>query len=134
MSVDAEGQKRTILIAEDEDVVRVMARTSIESSDYDIIEAADGGTAWRLAQKHKPALILLDVRMPVLSGLDVCRLVRGDATLAQTRIILMSASAHPSEIAEGIAEGADQYLTKPFSPIALLEMVRELLRRPGDGS
>ncbi|HZK74595.1 MAG TPA: response regulator [Clostridia bacterium] len=119
---------RTVLIADDESSMRLLVHATIESDDYAVVEAADGGEAWAMIQKHKPSLILLDVQMPVQSGLDVLRLVKADPKLCETRVILLTAKSQEKDVEEGLIAGADFYLTKPFSPLDLLTRVDEALR------
>lgn len=94
-----------------------------------MLEAENGMEAWSQVQEHRPALVLLDVQMPERTGLDVCRLIRADPTLADTRVVLLTSKAQEVDIAAGVEAGADRYLTKPFSPIELLETVECLLGR-----
>jgi CheY-like chemotaxis protein len=93
-----------------------------------VVEAADGTEAWALVQKHKPALVLLDVQMPGRSGMDVLRSIKADPSLAETKVILLTAKAQESDIESGLIAGADFYLTKPFSPLDLLTRVEEALQ------
>jgi two-component system response regulator MtrA len=117
-----------VVIADDESSMRLLVHATIESDDYVVIEATDGAEAWALIQKHRPKLVLLDVQMPRLSGLEVLRLVRADPGLKATRVILLTSKAQESDIEEGLIAGADFYLTKPFSPLDLLTRVEEALR------
>jgi two-component system phosphate regulon response regulator PhoB len=91
------------------------------------VSAFDGATALELARATRPALVLLDVRMPQLSGLEVCRRLRQIPDCAHARIVILSAAAQAEDRARGLAAGADEYLTKPFSPLALLTLVRTLI-------
>ena len=120
---------RTVLIADDESSIRLLVHATIESEDYTVVEAADGTGAWNMIQKLKPALVLLDIHMPGRNGLDVLRLIRADASLAGTRVILLTSKAQESDIEAGLIAGADFYLTKPFSPLDLLTRVDEALLR-----
>lgn len=119
--------RRTVIVADDEPSVRMLVNATIGTDDYNIVEAVDGDEAWSLIQKHRPPLVLLDVRMPGRSGLDVLRAIKSDPSLAATRVILMTASAQQSDIAAGLTAGADVYLTKPFSPRDLLSKLDEVL-------
>jgi CheY-like chemotaxis protein len=95
---------RTVVIADDEPSMRLLVHATIESDDYTVVEAVDGAQAWAMIQEHKPSLVLLDVQMPGLSGLEVLQLIEA-----------------------GLIAGADFYLTKPFSPLDLLTRVEEAL-------
>jgi CheY-like chemotaxis protein len=118
---------RTVVIADDEPSMRLLVHATIESDDYTVVEAVDGTQAWAMIQEHKPSLVLLDVQMPGLSGLEVLQLVKGQPSLAATRVILLTAKAQESDIEAGLIAGADFYLTKPFSPLDLLTRVEEAL-------
>lgn len=116
-----------MLIADDEPSVRMLVQATIETDGYHVIEAADGNEAWSLIQEHRPSLVLLDVRMPGRTGLEILRGIKSDPKLSATKVILLTASAQESDIHAGLAAGADFYLTKPFSPRDLLSKVDEAL-------
>jgi len=118
---------RTVVIADDEPSMRLLVHATIESDDYNVVEAANGNEAWALIQKLKPSLVLLDVQMPGMSGLDVLRSIKAHAGLTSTRVILLTATAQENDIESGLIAGADFYLTKPFSPLDLLTRVDEAL-------
>jgi len=120
----------TVLIADDEPAVRRLLRVTIESEAYTILEATNGDEAWRLLQQHHPAAVLLDVRMPGRSGIELAQAIRADPALAATRIVMLTASAEPEDVAAGLAAGADAYLTKPFSPLELLATLDRALGPP----
>jgi CheY-like chemotaxis protein len=105
----------------------MLASAIIGADDYNIVEACDGDEAWSVIQKHRPALVLLDVQMPGRTGLEILRAIRSEPNLAATRVILLTASARESDISAGLAAGADSYLTKPFSPADLLSRLDEML-------
>ncbi len=121
----------TVLIADDEPSLRLLVFTTIESDDYVVVEAEDGDEAWRLLKQHRPTLALLDVSMPGRTGLELTRAIRADPDLAGTRVVLLTAKAQQADIEAGIAAGADMYLTKPFSPLELLDVIDKMLHRPG---
>ena len=118
---------RTVVIADDEPSMRLLVHATIESDDYTVVEAVDGTQAWAMIQEHKPSLVLLDVQMPGLSGLEVLQKIKALPSLAATRVILLTAKAQESDIEAGLIAGADFYLTKPFSPLDLLTRVEEAL-------
>jgi two-component system phosphate regulon response regulator PhoB len=118
---------KKLLIADDQEGIRALVRMTLESDAYEIIEAADGNRALALAQEQHPDLILLDVMMPGQSGFDVCRALKGDPATAEITIVLLTARAQDSDFVEGQSAGADKYLTKPFSPVALLELVDQYM-------
>jgi len=119
--------RRTVIIADDEPSVRLLVQATIGADDYNVVEACDGDEAWSLIQEHRPSLVLLDVRMPGHTGLDILRAIRSDPNLAGTKVILLTASALASDMTAGLAAGADFYLTKPFSPRELLSRLDEAL-------
>ena len=117
----------TVLIADDEPSMRLLVRATIESDQYQVVEAADGEEAWSLIRQYKPSVVLLDVQMPGRTGLEVLAMIRSDPSLAATRVIMLTAKALKADVAVGITAGADLYLTKPFSPLDLLTRVDEAL-------
>jgi DNA-binding response OmpR family regulator len=117
----------TILVADDEVPIVELVRFTLEDDQVQVVGAFDGVAALELARALRPDLVLLDVQMPHLSGLEVCRRLRETPESAQTRIVMLSAAAQAEDRARGMAAGADEYLTKPFSPLALLTLVRSLV-------
>jgi two-component system phosphate regulon response regulator PhoB len=119
----------TILIADDEAHVVELVRVTLEDDRVRVVEAPDGATALLLAAELEPELIFLDVNLPDMSGLDVCRRLRREPRLGGARVVMLTAAAQQDDISRGLAAGASQYLTKPFSPVRLLSMVEGLLPR-----
>ena len=117
----------TILVADDEVPIVELVRFTLEDDHVQVVGAFDGVAALELAGALRPDLVLLDVQMPHLSGLEVCRRLRQTPECAQMRIVMLSAAAQDEDRARGMAAGADEYLTKPFSPLALLSLVRSLV-------
>jgi len=117
----------TILVADDEVAIVELVRFTLEDDHVQVVGAFDGVTALELASAVPPDLVLLDVQMPHLGGLEVCRRLRQAPECAKTRIVMLSAAAQAEDRARGLAAGADEYLTKPFSPLALLTLVRSLV-------
>jgi len=116
----------TSLVVDDHADIRKLIRLTLEFEDVEIHEAPDAATAVATAQALRPDLVLLDVMMPgAFDGLEACRRLRADPALAHTRILLLSARGQRSDIEAGLAAGADAYLLKPFSPLALLETVQQ---------
>ena len=118
---------RTVVIADDQSSMRLLVHATIDSDDYVVLEATDGAMAWTMIQKQKPSLVLLDMDMPGLSGLEILRLVRSDPAYEGTRVILLTGKAQETDVESGLLAGADFYLTKPFSPLDLLSRVEEAL-------
>ncbi len=118
---------QTVVIADDESTMRLLVHATIDSDDYTVLEATDGAQAWAMIQEKKPSLVLLDVQMPELSGLEVLRLIKSYPALKKTKVILLTSKAQETDIETGLLAGADFYLTKPFSPLDLLSRVEEAL-------
>ena len=116
-----------MLIAEDDDSLRMLMRISIDVGGLDIAEACDGITALELARANPPDLVLLDWMMPGMSGLELCRALRADPATSGALIAMVTARVLPQDRELAFAAGADHYIGKPFSPVALLEAVRHAL-------
>lgn len=118
---------KKILIADDEGPLRLLVRATLEDESgegrYEIIEAADGNEALEIALRERPELILLDIQMPGLSGLEVCKMLKGDPATSDLMIVMLTAKGQQSDREKGFAAGADEYFSKPFSPLELLELV-----------
>jgi DNA-binding response OmpR family regulator len=117
----------TVLIVDDEPHIIELVRITLEDNRVQVLEAADGTTALDRAAAFHPDLVLLDVDLPDISGLDVCRQIKGDMELAKTKVVMLTAAAQRDDVARGFAAGADEYLTKPFSPVRLLSLVDQLM-------
>ncbi len=117
----------TILIADDEPAILDLVRFTLEDPQVQIVEATDGARALDLARSARPDVALLDVQMPRLNGLEVCRRLRELPECAHTRVVMLTAAAQAEDQRRGLAAGADHYLTKPFSPLALLTLIRTLV-------
>ena len=117
------------LIVEDQPDIRKLIMMTLEWSDYELLEADNGADGWRLAQAARPAIVLLDVMMPgELDGYQVCRRIKDDPLLARTtKVVLLTARGQQADRAEGERSGCDAYLTKPFSPLELLDTIDALL-------
>lgn len=123
-----------VLIVEDEESILLSLEFLLGKEGCTVSSARDGAEALRLLQARAPDLVLLDVMLPLIDGFELCRRIRTMPALAATRIMLLTARGRESEIARGLALGADAYLTKPFSTRELMDKVRALLaspRRPG---
>jgi DNA-binding response OmpR family regulator len=120
-------KRQTILIVDDEPNLRNLVRATIDSPVYQVIEACDGEEAWTLIKERKPALVLLDLKLPRRSGLEVLNAIRADPALRGTQVMVLTSSDQQSDIDAGILAGADYYLTKPFSPADLVVRVSEAI-------
>jgi two-component system, OmpR family, alkaline phosphatase synthesis response regulator PhoP len=123
--------RSTILIADDEPSIRETAGYILESEGYTVLLAANGEEALSLIRNRRPVAVLLDIEMPRKNGLQVCREVKGDPSLRSTYIILLTARGQKKDEVEGLAAGADAYLTKPFDDE---EILRRLTEATGAGS
>jgi DNA-binding response OmpR family regulator len=117
----------TVLIVDDEPNVVELVRVTLEDDRLHVIAAMSGAEALELVAASRPDLILLDVNLPDLSGLEVCRRLRREPYVAECRIVMLTAAAQREDVRCGLAAGADEYLTKPFSPVRLLTLVEALV-------
>lgn len=118
---------KKLLLIEDNADIRRLVRLTLDHDDVEIIEAADGTTGLAIALAERPDVVVLDVMMPAgHDGMEVCRLIRADATLAATKVVMLSARGTAQDIDEAKRAGADAYLVKPFSPIELIQLVARL--------
>jgi two-component system, OmpR family, phosphate regulon response regulator PhoB len=121
--------KPLILIVEDEAPIVTLLRYNLEREGFRVIEAGDGEEALLLAAERKPDLILLDWMLPLLSGIEVCRRLRRSTEAKTVPIIMLTARGEEGDRVRGLNSGADDYITKPFSPSELIARVRAVLRR-----
>jgi len=117
-----------ILIVDDNETNRDILATRLATHGYELLQAADGEEALIAAKEHLPDLILLDVMMPKLDGVEVCRRLKSDASLPFIPIILVTAKADSKDVVAGLDAGADEYLAKPVDQMALMARVRSVLR------
>ena len=122
------GTKNKILIVDDEQAMRFTMKECISEAGLIPVTASGGEEALRMVAEHKPSLILLDVMMPGMSGIEVCRKLRDNPKTSGIKIIMVSARGQEKEKDEGIQAGADRYITKPFNYHDLLESIDELLK------
>jgi CheY-like chemotaxis protein len=122
--------KKKVLIADDQPSLRLLVSATLASDELDIMEAADGDEAWEMIESQRPDLALLDIQMPGRSGLELAHAIRGSRDLTHTRIILLTSKAQQSDVRAGLEAGVDHYLTKPFSPLELLDEVERVLALP----
>ena len=118
---------KRILIADDEPNIVISLEFLLRRAGFEVSVARTGEDALAQAAQIRPDLILLDVMLPLKSGFDVCRMLRGDQALGQVRIVMLTARGRESEVAKGLALGADAYMTKPFATRELLDCVQRLL-------
>jgi DNA-binding response OmpR family regulator len=115
-----------VLVIEDEASIREFEVTYLRDAGYKTIEAADGQTAIELFEEHKPDLAIIDINLPKMNGLDVCKAIR---TTSTTPILIVTAMGSDEDEVKGLSMGADDYLKKPFNPNVLVARVQALLRR-----
>jgi DNA-binding response OmpR family regulator len=120
-------KKRRVLVADDDAGLRRLIGTTLGSSDFELLQAADGEEALRVARETHPSLVLLDVNMPRLDGFSVCEQLKSDPHTAGIKIVLLTARGTDSDRLRGREAGADDYFIKPFSPVQLLNKVYALL-------
>lgn len=107
----------TVVVADDDQDIRSLVSIAVRKAGLDLVASvSDGALALEAILKHRPDLAILDVSMPEMTGLEVCRAVRGDTSIGDVRILLLSASVDEASQAIGIEAGADYFLAKPFSP------------------
>jgi two-component system response regulator MtrA len=118
-----------ILVADDDVDIRELVEFKLTTMGHDIVAVGDGAAAIEACLAEKPDLAVLDVMMPGVSGLDAIRAIRADPSLADLPVILLTARAQESDVETGFDSGADDYITKPFSPRELASRVQALLSR-----
>ncbi|MGH7926267.1 MAG: response regulator [Candidatus Binatia bacterium] len=119
----------TILIVEDEPDIRKLVQYSLEQERYKVLEAEDGEQALKLLARAKPNLVILDLMLPGMSGLELCKLLRDRRETSRVPILMLTAKAGEADKVVGLEMGADDYLAKPFSPREMVARVRAILRR-----
>ena len=124
--------KPVVLVVDDEPDVIELLEFNLRNAGYDVFTAADGGEALKKAREVLPSVILLDVMLPEVDGLEVCKILRRDSATAGIPIVMLTAKAAEIDRVLGLELGADDYLTKPFSPRELILRVKNLLKR-GEG-
>jgi two-component system phosphate regulon response regulator PhoB len=118
-----------VLVADDDADIRDLVAFKLEQAGLGVIAVEDGQTALEEARARLPTLAVLDVSMPGLSGIDVCRMLRADPSTAGMLIIMLTARVQEQDVQGGFSAGADDYVTKPFSPRELVSRVQALLTR-----
>ncbi|MDP3707033.1 MAG: response regulator [Polaromonas sp.] len=119
-----------ILVADDEPNIVISLEYLMKREGYTVLVARDGQEALDAIARDKPDLVLLDVMMPKKSGFEVCQAVRASEELQATKILMLTAKGRDTDVAKGLALGADAYMTKPFSTRELVQKVAEMLGAP----
>jgi len=118
---------KKILVADDEPNIVTALEFLLQSNGFEVQVARNGDEALDLIESGQPDLVLLDVMMPKMNGFEVCRAIKGDLGLAGTTVVMLTAKGQAYDREEGLAAGADRYLTKPFDPDELLDIARAAL-------
>jgi two-component system alkaline phosphatase synthesis response regulator PhoP len=121
--------KKTVLIVEDDEDIQQLVGYNLIKAGFGIEYADSGELALELITERQPDLVLLDLMLPGMDGIEVCRVLRNDARAKETPIIMLTAKGEESDVVEGLDLGADDYITKPFSPKVLISRVKAVLRR-----
>ena len=119
----------TVLVVEDDPTILQLLEVNFEMEGFDVLTATDGTVGLEQAQAHSPDIIVSDVMMPNMSGIELVVALKADPSTDSIPILLLSAKAQGSDIRQGIAAGADDYVTKPFEPLGLIDRVNALLSR-----
>jgi phosphate regulon transcriptional regulator PhoB len=118
-----------ILVVEDEPDIRKLVQYNLTQERFNVLEAEDGEQALKLLQREKPSLVILDLMLPGLSGMELCKLLKQRSETARLPILMLTAKAGEADRIVGLEMGADDYLAKPFSPREMVARVRAILRR-----
>jgi two-component system, OmpR family, phosphate regulon response regulator PhoB len=124
--------KATILVVDDEQDILAMVKSNLGKAGYNVITARDGEEAISIAREESPDLMVLDVMLPSVSGLEVCRTLKGNPRTAKMPVLMLSARHEEIDRVVGFELGADDFVAKPFSPRELVLRIQALLRRCGD--
>lgn len=133
----ADMDERTIVIVEDEEDIVELIRYNLEQAGFRVVVAGDGERGLELARREMPTAILLDLMLPGMDGLEVCRRLRRQTDTAKIPVVMVTARGEETDIVAGLELGADDYVTKPFRPRELVARVKAVIRRqtepaPGD--
>ncbi len=118
-----------ILIAEDEPDIRDLVKFTLTFAGHEVVAVSNGAEAVEAALTEKPDLVLMDVRMPRMTGYEACAAMKADPQTAKIPVVFLSAKGQESEIQTGLNAGADEYLLKPFAPMELTAQVAEMLKK-----
>jgi DNA-binding response OmpR family regulator len=120
-----------IVIAEDEPDIRDLIAFTLRFAGYEVITGSNGEEGYELTRKEKPDLVMMDVRMPKMTGYEACKKIKADPEIADIPVIFLSAKGQETEISSGLESGAEEYLLKPFAPDQLTERIRAVLAKYG---
>jgi len=125
--------RQSVLVVEDEEDIMEVIRFNLEKEGYEVNHALSGEKALQLIEKKLPTLVLLDLMLPGINGLDLCRILKQNDRTKAIPVIMLTAKSEDADIVAGLEMGAEDYITKPFSPRVLLARVRTVLRRRETG-
>jgi len=128
-AADSSTTGKTVLLVEDESDLNELLTYSLKKDGFKVLSAESGEQGVKLLSSHQPDMILLDLMLPGIDGLEVCRLVKENTDTAEVPVIMLTAKGEESDIVRGLEMGADDYITKPFSPKVLNARIRAVLRR-----
>lgn len=120
-------RRKRILLAEDQVEVRKIIGLVLAEEEFELLEASDGLQALQMAREHKPDLLLLDIGIPNLNGIEVCRCLRADSSTSNVKIVALTAQASPTDREAALEAGMNGFLTKPFGPAKLLNTIRQMV-------
>jgi len=125
--------KKILLIEDEQDIVELVTY-NLHREGFEVVSSRSGEDGLKKAQTMKPDLVLLDIMLPGINGLDICRTLKGENTTDQIPIIMLTARNEDIDVVTGLEVGADDYVTKPFSPRILIARIRAMLRRSENGN
>ncbi|MFA9444192.1 response regulator transcription factor [Egicoccus sp. AB-alg6-2] len=123
----ADNERRRVLVVDDEPDVLLLCRVNLEFEGYDVIEASDGEDALAKVRAHHPDVVLLDVMMPKLDGWQVLEAIKADEATRDIPVVILTAKVQDQDQIRGWSHGAADYITKPFSPLALSQVLQDVL-------
>jgi two-component system phosphate regulon response regulator PhoB len=126
-------EKQSILVVEDEEDILALLHFNLVKAGYEVVCATDGEEGLKKIAEKQPDLMLLDLMLPGIGGLDICRQLRADEKTAKLPIIMLTARGEEADVVQGLEMGADDYMTKPFSIKVLLARIQTVLRRNSEG-
>ncbi len=131
LSSDAAATRATIMVVEDEQDLQDLLHYNLEREGYNVAAATRGEEALKSIRKKRPDMVLLDLMLPGIDGLEVCRALRSDEATRDLPIVMLTAKGEEADVVTGLELGADDYITKPFSPRVLIARIKAVLRRRG---
>ncbi len=121
------SDRRKVLVVDDEPDVLLLCRVNLEFEGYEVIEAADGEAAMERVREDRPDVVLLDVMMPKMDGWQVLEAIKGDEDISCVPVVMLTAKVQDQDQIRGWSQGAADYITKPFSPLALSQVLQDVL-------